>query len=162
MRRWRYLLTFLTGVMLLGSVLLPAWAFWTPINETPDAVANRSGSSSPASSTQQQRLPELAQMQGLWSRPLRAPLFDPPVEESTVETTPSNAPRHQFSLLGTMIEKDRPVALFVSDGHIVTRGIGQTIDDSGDGPRVLDITPGAAVVLVRGERVSIEIERTAQ
>ena len=162
MRRWRYLLIFLAGVMLLGSVLLPAWALLTPINETLDAVADRSGSRNPTSSTQQRRLPELAQMQDLWSRPLRAPLFDPPVDVSTVETTPEDAPRHQFSLLGTMIEKDRPVALFVSDGHIVTRGIGQTIDDSEDGPRVLDITPGAAVVLVRGERVSIEIERTAQ
>lgn len=102
--------------------------------------------------------PELAQFEPFWDRPLRSPLFDPPV---VVETPPPPPPPPPLTirLVGTVVEPGRALAILVNAaGKIEMKAVGQTTGDPAQPAEILAVERDHVSVRYAGETRELALE----
>ena len=124
--------------------------------------------------------PEVADLSAVWSRPLRGPLVDPPppkprpkpVAPVVVAPKPPPAPKPKpppppppkpdVTLVGTIIEADRPLAI-LSDatGRIDMKGPGQEFALEPPGVRLKSVDDASAVVTYRDHDTRLKLAGAA-
>ena len=103
-----------------------------------------------ASSATSPSPPGLERFAQVWSRPMQKPLYDPPPKPEPPSPPPPPPKPLNIRLLGTMLESDRPAAMFTSSrGGIFIREVGQTVSND----------PGeATVVRIEANKVVVEFD----
>lgn len=102
-------------------------------------------------------LPSPEELQRVWSRPLRQPLFDPPpAAPVVVKTTPPPLPA---KLLGTIEESGQSKALFaMKGGSMEIRGVGEKLGEDASAAEIVSIEQERVVVKYHGQSITLTLE----
>lgn len=96
--------------------------------------------------------PGLDQFEALWALNLQQPLYGASVP--VTPTTPAKQPMPlSVRLAGTVVEPGHSVAIFVSGGKIILKGVGDQIDQA----EVLTITAHGVSLRHRGKEVDLNM-----
>src|SRR5262249_61679256 len=96
--------------------------------------------------------------ESFWSKRLHPALFDrPSVIAESINAQAEVAPL-QIKLLGTILERDRSMALFSTPRSAVElRGISETVGDAAEGAEVVEISRDQVVVRHQGKLVVLKV-----
>lgn len=165
LRRIKFYLASGSLVLLLLSAAVLAWGILAPTRDLSPAQPSSSATRS-MTDTGPDTLPPLDEFTLLCQRKLQSPLYDPPPEPVAVEEAspePVRLPPLQITLLGTIVEPDRTVAMFATQGgHIELTRIGQTVSNAPNGPKVIGITADEVVVEYDGQQRTMVVRQGSQ
>lgn len=166
LRRIKFYLASGSLVLLLLSVAVLAWGILAPTRDLSPAQPPPSVTPRSMTDNGSDALPPLDEFTLLCQRKLQSPLYDPPPEPVAVEEAPPEPvrlPPLQITLLGTIVEPDRTVAMFATQGgHIELTRIGQTVSNAPNGPKVIDITADEVVVEYDGQQRTMVVRQGSQ
>lgn len=143
----------LGGVLWLCAMGAVAWGVLSPYSAGIFQSNATATSPKPTElSSNENQLPSLDQFASVWSVQLQRPLYDPPPKPVVVPPKPKPKPLN-VKLLGTMLESDRPSAMFsVPSGSITIREVGQTFESPGGIVKVLEVGAKRVVLEYVGEK----------
>lgn len=102
-----------------------------------------------------QASPPLSAFATVWDADLRRPLFDPPPVTVAKPPSPPPPPPLTIRLVGTVVEPDRALGLFVTaGGKVEMKGAGQVVD----GAKIISVNERGAIVLHHGRQVALTLE----
>ncbi len=132
-----------------GLVLYWGWMEPTPLRAQDTVRRERSESGAaefPPAGEAESRV-TVESFAGLWDRPLRRVLYDPPPPPKPKPPPPKPPPRIQARLLATMIEADTKTAMLqLNGGQVVFRKIGDVVSPENESATIADIQPGKVVI----------------
>lgn len=144
----------LGGVLWFSAAGLVAWGIFVPcsIGSSEENTKTISSKQSKLPLVHQDDVPSLDQFASVWSVQLQRPLYDPPPKPVVAPPKPKPKPL-KVKLLGTMLESDRPSAMFsVPPSSITIREVGQIIDSPGGPAKVLEVGAKRVVLEYAGEK----------
>ena len=154
----------LVSTLLVGlAITAVVAALFLPLNAASDSSRTRVASSQSSSARfGHTARPKLEAFNGLTSRSLQGPLFDPPpIAEPEPESEPElpPPPPPEVQLVATMLEETGiSHALFAqSDGTVLVRSVGQTISENGGEVTVCQITERSVQLSHEGNEFTLEL-----
>lgn len=159
--RVRRTLQVLCGGLWLAGLGVVVWATTGGGQESVTSAEATDPTPANAAVTTLSPLPSLAQFGQVWRKPLRQPLFDPPVETKVAATTSvvRSAPI-PVKLVGTAVEGKRSVAwLFVAPMTMEVRAVGETLGDPPNQIQVVDIRPDRVSLRHGGGIFDVQLDK---
>ena len=142
----------LAGSLLwIGTVIVLTWGWLDSQNTVATTViTTKSKPHTHQNNTQQETppIPDLNKFSDVWALRMQRPLYDPPPKKPPPPPPKPKPKPLKVRLLGTMLESDRPTAMFAVPGEgICIREVGQTINNQ----------PGnATIIKIEADRVVLE------
>jgi len=167
----RRCLTAVAGGLLAGAVGAIGWTFSAlPDPPPPPQASMLRGTPSPAEESARPAFEGDSQMLAL---SLRRPLVDPPPQRQTpppppppvVRETPPRkplaAPKLEFTLLGTIIDSQRRLAIIADPtGNFDIKGVGETLELSPLGVAIEQIESDQVTLTYEGQQTAFHVDKT--